>query len=103
MSKTPRKQPSTPPTPPPPAPVRGWRSPLLGLVLVIAVAAIALFAYSQSGPGQQGATPAPDRAGPPSQTTPPPPATAVAEAAPQNAKFGPHRQAMLPPLPWGPV
>jgi len=72
-------------------------------VLVIAVAAVALFAYAQSGPGQQGATPAPGQAGAPSQSTPPPPATAVAEAAPQNARFGPHRQAMLPPLPWGPA
>src|SRR5438876_975453 len=104
MSKTPPKQASKP-QPPPSAPARRSFSPLLGLALVIVVGAIALFAYSRGNLSQPDGAPAPDQAGGPSQSTTPSPATPVAESMPppQNARFGPHQQTTLPPLPWGPA
>jgi hypothetical protein len=88
--------------PPPPAPAPSGRSftPLLiAALVVIVMAAIGLFAYVRSVGPDQGdqvsQAPAPQAA----------PATPSAEesiAPPANARFGPHKQNVLPPLPFGP-
>ena len=100
MSKMPKTKPSSPLPPPPPAPARRAFTPLLAVALVVAVAAIAIFAYARS-PQPDGGPP-PDLAGQPDQSTAQPPAPAESTAPPASARFGPHKQAMLPPLPFGP-
>jgi hypothetical protein len=70
--------------------------------LVVVAAAIGLFAFVRSGrlpdQGDQANQP------PPPQTAPATPGTSTEESTlpPPNAKFGPHKQDVLPPLPFGP-
>jgi hypothetical protein len=103
MPKTPKKQGVTPPPPSGPASPQRSFTPMRVAALAVVAAAIGLFAYVRSGrlPADQG-----DQANqpPPPQTASATPGTSTEESAPPpaNAKFGPHRQDVLPPLPFGP-
>jgi hypothetical protein len=70
--------------------------------LVVVAAAIGLFAYVRG----VGLPPAHEASAdqPPPQTAPATPGTAAQESTepPLNARFGPHKQDILPPLPFGP-
>jgi len=89
--KTPH--PAKPQSTPPPAPPR--RSYTAAVVIALAVVvAIGVLAYNRAGraePDQQTQTSVP----------PGPPPLAPLPGPPANAKFGPHKQASLPPLPFG--
>jgi hypothetical protein len=74
--------------PPPTAPPRRSRGPLVALTLV-GVAAVGLFVFGRSSGTPDGAAAQPQAAA--IQTL----------AEPANAKFGPHHQTNLPPLPFG--
>src|SRR5438046_6554301 len=91
MAKKPAaKVPSAPPAPP-----RRSYTPLLVIALAAAVA-IGALAYNRVGrsePDQQAAAAA-------SSQPPAPPPLAPLPGPPVNAKFGPHKQATLPPLPF---
>ena len=85
------KKPVQKAAPPPPPPPRR-RTPVVLVTIAAAAVAIGAFAYSR------GARPDPDSA----DTTSQPPAQTLAplDGPPANAKFGPHKQAILPPLPF---
>jgi hypothetical protein len=78
---------------------------------VVVAAAIGLFAYVRSGrlpPSQEAPAVQGDQASqtPPSQTAAATPVTPAEESTappPPNARFGPHKQDLLPPLPFGPA
>ena len=93
MSKkiAPKAQPVAPPPPP-------RRSRGLIALIVVAVAAIGSFAYMSVGRSEsdQQAQTAPAGSLPPA-----PPPLAPLAGPPVNARFGPHKQASLPPLPFG--
>jgi uncharacterized protein with PCYCGC motif len=72
---------------PPPKEPQKSRAPLIA-VAVGAIALVGLIAYGRSGSDAQSAAPAQAA---PVQTLP----------EPENAKFGPHQQSNLPPLPFG--
>ena len=101
MPKPPKKQ---EPRPQPPAVSGRLFTPMRIVALVVIVmAGVGLFAYMRgAGPGGS------DQAG---QASDAPPAQSAAAAPasgdestgpPANAKFGPHTQTVLPPLPFGP-
>jgi len=69
------------------------RTPLIVLAIVAGVVAIGAFAYSRTGRPEPGQDPA-EASQPPAQTLAPLP------GPPVNARFGPHKQAILPPLPF---
>jgi len=84
------KKPVQKAAPPPPPPRR--RTPLIAVMIAAAAVAIGAFAYSRGGqtePAQH--VDAPQSA---AQTVAP------VEGPPANARFGPHKQAILPPLPF---
>ena len=91
MAKKPgnKVQPAAPPAPP----RRSYTSLLLiGLAVVVAIGALASKHVGRSEPDQQTEAAA---AQPPA-----PPPLAPLPGPPVNAKFGPHKQAVLPPLPF---
>jgi hypothetical protein len=90
MPKKPARKIATPPTPPSAAPRR--KSPLVIAALVAAIA-IGALAYSRAGRSDADPAASPSSA----ETTPP---LAPLPGPPVNARFGPHKQAMLPPLPF---
>jgi Protein of unknown function with PCYCGC motif len=88
MAKKPVQKAVAPPPPPPPR-----RTPLIVLAIVAGIVAIGAFAYSRTGgpePGQDSA----EASQTPAQTLAP------LQGPPVNARFGPHKQAILPPLPF---
>jgi Protein of unknown function with PCYCGC motif len=78
--------------PPPPPPRR--RTPVVLVTIAAAAVAIGAFAYSR------GARPDPARDSADTTSQPPAQTLAPLDGPPANAKFGPHKQAMLPPLPF---
>jgi hypothetical protein len=79
---------------PPDEPRRAF-SPLLAVALIVVAAVVGVFVATRSA-----------------QTTPPPPQSAAvvpapvqpaADEPPASAKFGPHKQDRLPPLPFDPM
>jgi len=74
---------------PPPKDPQKSRAPLIAFA-VGAIALVGLIAYGRSGSDAESAPPAQAQAAP-VQTLP----------EPENAKFGPHQQSNLPPLPFG--
>jgi Protein of unknown function with PCYCGC motif len=85
------KKPPQKAAPPPPPPRR--RTPLILVTIAAAAVAIGAFAYSRAG-GSDSAQDADAAAQSTAQ------ALAPLDGPPANAKFGPHQQAMLPPLPF---
>jgi len=97
--KTSRKGPGLPVS----EPARKTRkalSPLVWLALVVGILAfggLALWRSSPSSPGTSVESPSDSATDPQTPTSPDPKVVAKAEAA---AKFGPHKQATLPPIPF---
>jgi hypothetical protein len=77
-----------------PEPARA-STPWLIIAIVAVLAVAGLFAYVRSGRGEADAVAV--------QSTPPQVAESQPPAEPAYAKFGPHQQANLPPLPFSPV
>ncbi len=85
------KKPVQKAAPPPPPPRR--RTRLILVTIVAATVAIGAFAYSRAARSDSGQDAAEASSQPPAQTLAP-------LEGPPNAKFGPHKQAILPPLPF---
>ena len=97
MPKNPQKRDQTPQSPPPAPPKRNFSLAVV-VTLAVAGAAIALIAYTRSsgavipgGAGEQ-ADQSVAAVAPVTEST----------APPASARFGPHKQPTLPPLPFGP-
>jgi len=99
MPKPPKKHETKPQ--PPPAPERLFTPMRIVALAVIVIAVASLFAYMRSigsaGTGQTSESP-------PAHSAATTPVTSADEASgpPANAKFGPHKQNVLPPMPFGP-
>jgi hypothetical protein len=94
--KSASKMQTRPPSAPPPREPDGASTPWLIVAIVALIAVGAVFAYVRSSRVE------PDAA----QAAQPAAANAAADqvnAEPPSAKFGPHKQANLPPLPFSPV
>jgi Protein of unknown function with PCYCGC motif len=85
------KKPIQKAAPPPPPPPRR-RTPLI--ILAIAAGAVVIGAFAYSNAGRSGADQQTEASAQAAQTLAPLP------GPPVNAKFGPHKQAILPPLPF---
>ena len=81
-------------TPPPDEPKKS--PPLLIVAIVALIAAVGVFAFVRSSSTVQRETSTPQASAPPASAAP-------TAAEPAFAKFGPHTQARLPPLPFSPV
>jgi uncharacterized protein with PCYCGC motif len=79
--------------PPPPPPPRR-RTPVVLVTIAAAAVAIGAFAYSRGARADLAQDSADTTSQPPAQTLAP------LDGPPANAKFGPHKQAILPPLPF---
>lgn len=89
------KKPAKPQSPSSDAP-RRFPLPLAGLIVVLAIGA-AFFSYERSSPPSSGPAAAPAAtAGAPGTT---PAAMPASNEPPASARFGPHKQDTLPPLP----
>lgn len=76
---------------PPKQPPRSFGAPLI-VVIVAVMVVVGLLAYSRGGQPES-----------PAQPLQPPAAQSQVAAEAPNAKFGPHKQAQLPPLPYDPM
>jgi hypothetical protein len=91
MAKKPAQRPAPPPQPPPQT---RRRTPLIAVIIAAAAVAVGAFAFSRTGGSDSRQNAADPSAQPPAQTLAP------LEGPPPNAKFGPHKQAVLPALPF---
>jgi hypothetical protein len=83
-------------TPPPDEPTKS--TPLLIVAIVALIAAVGVFAFVRSSSTVQQEASTRQAAAPPAAAP-----AAPTDAEPAFAKFGPHTQARLPPLPFSPV
>jgi uncharacterized protein with PCYCGC motif len=89
-----RPSPASSATPPPPGEPRRSYTPLLAVAVIVVAAVIGVFVATRSAQ----TTPPPQ-----SSASTPPPAQPAVDEPPAAAKFGPHKQDRLPPLPFDPV